>query len=118
MLEARLGFFMRQRQGQPALHAEHLLARRARTGRRALGMDDAAPGGHQIHRARRDFLHIRQTVAMQNASVEKIGDGRKPDMGMRTHVHPLPRRELNRAEMIVEDERPDHLAPVVGQARA
>ena len=52
---------------------------------------------------------------MQNAAVEKIGDGRKPNMGMRTHVYPLSRRKLNRAEMIVKDKRPDHLAPVVGQ---
>src|SRR5206468_7150769 len=84
----------------------------------ALGMGDAAPRRHQIHRSRHDLLDIAFAVAMQDRAIEKIGDGREPDMGMRPHIHPLPGNELHWAEMIEEDERANHLAPTMRQCPA
>ena len=50
-------------------------------------------------------------------AVEQIGDGGEPDMRMRPHVHALAGHELHRAEMIEEDEGPDHL-PLAMRQRA
>ena len=51
------------------------------------------------------------------AAVEQIGDGGKPDMRMRAHVHALAGHELHRPEMIEEDEGADHL-PLAMRQRA
>ena len=85
---------------------------------RPLGMRDAAAGGHQVHRAGRDVLHVLFAVAMRDGAVEEIGDGGKPDMGMGPHIHALSGEELYRAEMVEEDERPDHLPLAMGQGAA
>ena len=63
-------------------------------------------------------MRIALAVAMHDLAVEQIGHGGEPDMGMRPHVHPLPGDELHRAEMVEEDERPDHLALAVRQRAA
>ena len=81
-------------------------------------MGDAAARGHQIHRAGRDLLDIALAVAVHDAAVEQIGDGGKPDMRMRAHVHALAGHKLNRAEMIEEDEGADHLALAMRQGAA
>jgi hypothetical protein len=52
---------------------------------------------------------------MHDRAVEQIGDGGEPDMRMRTHVHALAGDVLNGAEMIEEDERPDHLTLAMRQ---
>ena len=52
------------------------------------------------------------------AAVEQIGDGREPDMRVRAHVHALPGHELHRAQLVEEDERPDHLPLAVRQRAA
>jgi hypothetical protein len=109
-------FFLASRQRDPALQAEHLLAVGALDVRRALGMRDAAPGGHQIHGAGLDFLNVALAVAVHDAAVEQIGDGGESDMRMRTHVHALAGDELHRAEMIEENEGADHL-PLAMAAR-
>ncbi|MGY4305065.1 hypothetical protein ACVIJ6_002308 [Bradyrhizobium sp. USDA 4369] len=44
--------------------------------------------------------------------------GGEPNMRMRPHVHALAGDELNRAEMIEEDERTDHLSPPMRQCAA
>ena len=80
-------------------------------------MGDAATGGHQVHRARLDLLDIALAVAVHDAAVEQIGDGGKPDMRMRPHVHALAGEKLHRPEMIEEDKRPDHL-PLAMRQRA
>ena len=67
MLERRRDLFVACRQRDPALQAQHLLARRALHIRRALGMGDAAAGRHQVHRARLDLLDIALAVAMHDA---------------------------------------------------
>jgi hypothetical protein len=46
---------------------------------------------------------------MLNLPEKEIGDGREPDMGMGTHVGPLPGGDLRRPDMIKEYERADHL---------
>ena len=89
----------------------------ARVVGRALGMGDAAPGRHQVHGARRDLQRVALAVAMHDAAVEQIGDGRKPDMRMRAHIHALPGDELHRPQLVEEDERPDHL-PLAMRQRA
>ena len=81
-------------------------------------MGDAAPGGHQVHRAGRDLQSIALAVAMKDRAFEEIGDGGQADMGMRPHVHALPRDELRGAHLVEEDERPDHLPPAVRQGAA
>ena len=54
---------------------------------------------------------------MHDAAVEQIGDGGKPDMGMRAHVDALPGDELHRSHLVEEDERADHL-PLAMRQRA
>ena len=117
MLERRRDFFLARRQRDPALQAQHLLAVAALHVGRAFGMRDAAAGGHQVHRAGLDLLDVALAVAVHDAAVEQIGDGGKPDMRMRAHVHALAGDELHRPEMIEEDEGPDHL-PLAMRQRA
>ena len=50
--------------------------------RRALGMGDAAPGGHEVHGAGGDFQRIALAVAVHHPAVEQIGDGGEANMGM------------------------------------
>ena len=80
-------------------------------------MRDAAPRRHQVHGAGLDLLNVALAVAVHDRAVEQVGDGGKPDMRMRAHVHALAGHELHRAEMIEEDEGPDHL-PLAMRQRA
>src|SRR3546814_12348362 len=52
---------------------------------------------------------------MVDRAFEKIGDGREVDMWVRAHVHALPDVEMRRAELVDEDEGPDHRPRLVGQ---
>jgi hypothetical protein len=61
-----------------------------------------APGG--------DLQRIALAVAVHDTAVEKIGDGRKPDVGMRANVHASAGDELHWSDLIEEDERTNHLA--------
>src|ERR1700704_4480026 len=78
-------------------------------------MCNAAPSSHDVHRARGNLERIAFTVAVHDAAVEKIGNGRKPDMGMREYVHSLAGDELHRSHLIEEYERTDHLTSGVRQ---
>jgi hypothetical protein len=100
------------------LEPQHLLAVRALHVRCALGMRDAASRGHQVHGAGLDFLNVALAVAVHDAAVEQVGDGGKPDVRMRTHVHALAGDELHRPEVIEEDEGTDHLPLAVRQCAA
>ena len=115
MGKARRGLLMPPRQPDPELHAVNARALGARRGRRALGMDDAAPGRHPVDRAGADRLDAAEAVAVQDLAVEEIGHRRQPDMRMRPHVQPLARAEFRRPEMIEEDERPEGAAFGEGQ---
>src|SRR5262249_3075841 len=46
--------------------------------------------------------------AMHDLAVKQITDGGKPDMRMRPHIDAVAGFEYGRAEMIEEDEGPDH----------
>ena len=81
-------------------------------------MNDAAARRHQIDRARLDYRHSAEAVAVANGAIEQIGDGRQIDVWMRPHVHAAPQIELRRTEAIDEDEWPDHRPPSRGQGAA
>ena len=115
MLERRRDFLRAGRQRDPALQAQHLLAVAALHVGRAFGMRDAAARRHQVHGAGLDLLDVALAVAVHDRAVEQIGDGGKPDMRVRAHVHALAGDELHRPEMIEEDEGPDHLPLAVRQ---
>ena len=108
MREAGLHFLFRRRQRDPHLQAVDRLAVDAPLRPRALGMHDAAAGGHPVDFARPDRHRGAETVAVHDLAVEQIGDGGKPDMRMRPHVEPVAGAEFRRSEMIEEDERADH----------
>src|SRR6266536_5754712 len=95
------------------LDAEHALGALPRARGAAFGMRDAAPGGHQIHGAGRDLKRGACTVAVHDATVEQICDGRKPDVRVRANVEAMSSHELHRPHLVEEDERTDHLAPAV-----
>ena len=110
MGEGRRALLMRLGQRRPGLDAEaagrgaclHLAAL-------ALGMDDAAPGRHQVDLAGLDGERRAQAVAMEHLALEQIGDGGEPDVRVRAHVDALADQELGRPHLVEEDEGPDHL---------
>src|SRR5690349_16164623 len=71
-------------------------------------MDDAAPGGHQIDLAGPDGGAAAQAVAVVDRPFEQPGDRRQVDVRMRAHVHPCAEVKLRGAELVDEDEGPDH----------
>ena len=71
-------------------------------------MNDAAARGHQVDRAGLDDGMAANAVPMLDRALEQISDSCEVDVGVRTDVHPAPRRQTRRAELIDEDERPDH----------
>jgi hypothetical protein len=64
-----LHLFLR-RQVDPQLEAAHAAAFLLRH----FGMDDAAPGGHPLHRARLQVAAVAQMVLVQHVAVEHVGD--------------------------------------------
>ena len=87
-----------------------------RTG--AFGVCDAAARAHPVHVAGIDGLHRAEAVAVVDGAVEQVGDGRKPDMRMRPHVHAFPDREFGGPHLVEEDERSDHAPSRDGQGAA
>ena len=118
MRESRRDLFIGGRHGEPQLDAMQPLAAAAMVGRGALGMHDAAAGGHQVDVARMNGLGAAETVAMHDLAIEQERDGGEPDMGMRPHVDALAGAELDRPEMVEEDEGPDHAPLDMGQRAA
>jgi hypothetical protein len=104
MLEGGVDLLLRPRESEPGLDAGKLGPTRPNARRRALGMDDTAPGGHQIHSARLDRPEGAERIAMVDRSGEQVGDGRKVDVRVRPHVDALPRRQVRRAHLVEEDE--------------
>ena len=66
-------------------------------------------GGHQVHRAGGDVERVALAVAMGDAAIEQVGDGRQADMRVRPHVHALAGHELHRSHLVEEDEGANHL---------
>ena len=118
MREARRDLLVGSRHRHPQLEAMQALAAIAVIGRGALGMHDAAPGRHQVDVARMDGGEAAEAVAVHDLAIEQERDGGKPDMGMRPHVDAHAGAELDRAEMVEEDEGPDHAALDVGKRAA
>src|SRR6476620_5579218 len=111
MCKLGIGFFVLLGQRDPDLYAVESLAAFPELVIGAFGVDDAASGGHPVHRAGLDRLHAAETVPMNDRAVAQVGHGSKPDMRMRTHVDPCSRRELSRSHLIEENERP-YVAPL------
>src|SRR4026209_2966629 len=118
MLEGGFDLLILIRQGNPTLEPKQAVAAIARVRRRALGMCDATPRGHEIHRAWRDLEHVSFTVAMHDASVEQIGNRRKANMGMGPDVQAMSRKKLRWPHLIEKDEWTNHLPLVTGQSAA
>src|SRR5262249_5133263 len=118
MLERRRGFLVGLRQRNPALNAEHTLDAMPCARRAALGVGNAPPGGHEIHRAVAALDRSRPAVAMHPEAVEKVRDGGQSDMRVPTNVESLSGDELNRSHLIEEDEGPHHLALALRQRGA
>ena len=77
----------------------------------ALRMRDAAAGDHPVHFLGLDRLDDADAVAVHDFAGEQVGDGGETDVRVRTHVDG-PRksgREMFRADVIEEDEGPDHV---------
>ena len=118
MGEARIDLLLGARHPDPELQAVQRLAVAAVLRRGALGMHDAAPGRHPVHRARMDRGLHPEVVAVDDFTVVKISESREPDMRMRPHVEAVPALEFRRAEMIEEHERPDGAARAMRQRPA
>src|ERR1700722_15098898 len=118
MREGRRDLFIAGGHREPQLEAMQALAAAAMVGRGALGMHDAASGGHQVDVARMNGLGAAETVAMDDLAIKQKRHGGEPDMGMRPHVDALAGAELDRPEMVEEDEGPDHAPLDVGQGAA
>ena len=108
--EGRVGLLVLVGQRHPGLDAVQRAALGARL-LESLGMGDAAAGDHPVHFFGLDGLHHAHAVAMHDFAREQIGDGGEADVRMRAHVDGLrkPGREMLRADVIEEDERPDHV---------
>src|SRR6188768_2975697 len=119
MCEGRIGLFVFARQRYPGLYA----VQRSALGARLLetfGVGDAASGDHPVHFLGLDRLLNADAVAMHDLAREQVRDGGQPDVGMRPHVDGLRKsgREMFGADVIEEDEGPDHVSACVGQYAA
>ena len=113
--EGRVDLFLSVRQRQPGLHAVDPPGQIALGRQPAFGVDDAAPGGHQVDLAGADRGKAAQTVAVVDCSCEQPGDRGDPDMRMRAHIHAGSGGQVSRAELIDENERSHHHPARIGQ---
>jgi hypothetical protein len=81
-------------------------------------MGDARAGRHPIDLARPDRLDEAQAVAVQDFALEQLGQDRQAYMGMGPHIHALAHRKDGQAQLVEENERPDHAPPWRGQVAA
>ena len=118
MHEGGRALLVRLRQRRPGLYAEQPRTLAALLRRRALGMDDAAAGRHQVQLAGADRQRRAEAVAVHDLAVEQVGDGGKPDVRVRAHVDAGADQELGRSHLVEEDEGADHLPAHRGQRTA
>jgi hypothetical protein len=116
--EGRVALLVAARQRHPGLDAGEELRRLARFGGRALGVGDAAAGGHQVQRAGADGQLRAEAVAVHDLAVEQVGRGGEADVRVRADVDALADDELRRAHLVPEDEGADHLPPRRGKGAA
>src|SRR5436853_2839908 len=107
MGKARVDLLLFSRHPDPELQAVQRLAVAPVIRRRALGMHDAAPGSHPVHRTGMDRRFDAEIVAMNDLAIIEIRERGEADMRMRPHVQPVAALELGGAKMIEEYERAD-----------
>ena len=110
MLERRVDLLLVVGQREPSLHPVERRCGDARRLRGALRMDDSASGGHQVDRAGFDHLVRAKAVAVGDRAFEQIGHGGEVDVRVGADIHRRADFEPRRAELVDEDERPDHRA--------
>ena len=81
----------------------------------ALGMRDAAAGGHPVDLAGPDRLLGTHAVPMHDLAVEQIRDGGEADVGVRAHVDTGPGCECRRPHMVEKNKWPDRMPFGEGQ---
>src|SRR5262245_30642327 len=108
MRERGRDLLVSRRHREPALQSMQAFAAQPVVGRGALGMYDAAAGGHQVDLAWPDGLGAAERIAMHDLAVEQVGDRGETDVWMRPHIDAVAGAELGRTEMVEEDERPHH----------
>ena len=59
--------------------------------------------------------HAAKAVAVQNFTIEKIGDGSQADVRMRPHIQSMTCGKRMRAHLVEKDEGPDHALLPRGQ---
>jgi hypothetical protein len=116
--EGRLGLLVRLRQRGPQLDAVVHVGLVHQVFGAALGVHDAAAGGHPVDGARLDLLYVPQAVAVHDGAGKQVGHGGQPDVRMGTHVVAVARHHRHGAEVVEEQERPDGLALHGGQQAA
>jgi hypothetical protein len=109
--EVRVHLLVLFRQRDPDLNAIEFLAPFSQLVIGALGVRDAASGGHPVNRAGLDGLHAAEAVPVNDGALEQIGHGGKTDVRMRSDVDPETRRQLSRSHLVEENERTD-IAPL------
>ena len=80
-----------------------------------LGVDDAGAGRHPVDLARPDGLDVAGTVAVNDFTLEQVGERRQADVRVRPHVLRLSGAEHHRSDLVEEDERPNHAPQRRGQ---
>src|SRR5262245_22038024 len=113
--KARRAFLLVARQRDPALQPMDRLAFTPVLGRRALGMNNAAPRGHPIHFAGADRGCGAEAVPVHDLAIEQKRHRCEADMRMRADVDALPGMKFRRSEMIEENERAYHATPGMRQ---
>lgn len=73
-------------------------------------MGDAMARRHQVGVIGRNLVMGAKSVAMMQPPMEKTGHRGQADMRMRADIHPLPRHEFSRSNLIKKDEWANHLS--------
>jgi len=118
VLERRRGALLIGGQRDPELQAVARVRHAEQVFRRALRMDDAAPGRHPVDGARRDALDHAGRVAMHDRAFEEVGQRRQADVRVRANLVVRAGLHCDRAEVVEEDERADGAAVGLRQQAA
>src|SRR5262245_34098078 len=111
MCKASLHFFLGRWQRDPHLQAVDQLAVNASLWPGALGMHDAASGGHPVDLAGLDRHGGAEAVTVHDLAIEEIGYGGEADMRVWANVETIARVEFRRSKMIEKDKWPNHAGP-------
>src|SRR6476620_460206 len=98
MRKVRVDLFLLGRHADPELQPVQRLAVAPVVGRGAFRVDDAAAGGHPVHRTGVNGGFDAEAVAMDHLAVIEVVEGRKADVRMRPDIEAMPALELGWAE--------------------